>query len=146
MKDYQYLIVGGGMTAAAATDGIREVDPTGLIGLTGAEPDAPYDRPPLSKALWKGKSLDAIWRKSVDKGITLHLGRVAKEIIPKQSLVVDDNGDVFTYQKLLLATGGCVYSAAVSAGRAANDYTARAIPDYLGIAVPQEAAQILWQH
>jgi NADPH-dependent 2,4-dienoyl-CoA reductase/sulfur reductase-like enzyme len=106
MKDYQYLIVGGGMTAAAATDGIREVDPTGLIGLIGAEPDAPYDRPPLSKALWKGKSLDTIWRKSADKGITLHLGRVAKEIVPKQSRVVDGNGDVFTYHKLLLATGG----------------------------------------
>lgn len=104
--NYQYLIIGGGMTAAAAVNGIREVDSTGEIGLISAELDAPYDRPPLSKALWKGKPLDIIWRKAEGKGITLHLGRVVKEIVPKQKRVVDDKGDVLTYQKLLLATGG----------------------------------------
>lgn len=42
MTNYEYLIIGGGMTAAATVDGIREVDATGSIGLLGAEPDAPY--------------------------------------------------------------------------------------------------------
>ncbi len=106
MTNYQYLIIGGGMTAAASVDGIREVDAIGSIGLIGAEPDAPYDRPPLSKALWKGKPLDIIWRKTETKGVKLHLGRVVKEIVPAQKRVVDDKGDVFTYEKLLLATGG----------------------------------------
>src|SRR4029079_100196 len=31
MTDSRYLIIGGGMTAAAAADGIREVDSTGTI-------------------------------------------------------------------------------------------------------------------
>src|SRR5512139_3448806 len=106
MMNYRYLIIGGGMTAAAAVDGIREVDPIGGIGLVSAELDAPYDRPPLSKKLWKGKSLDIIWRKTEDKGVKVYLDRVVKEIVPKQKRVVDDRGDVFTYQKLLLATGG----------------------------------------
>jgi NADPH-dependent 2,4-dienoyl-CoA reductase/sulfur reductase-like enzyme len=106
MTNYQYVIIGGGMTAAAAVDGIREVDSTGGIGLISAELDAPYDRPPLSKALWKGTPLDSIWRKTESKGVTLHLGRVVKEIVRKQKRVVDDKGDVFTYQKLLLAMGG----------------------------------------
>ena len=106
MANYQYLIIGGGMTAAAAVDGIREVDATGVIGLIGTELDAPYDRPPLSKALWKGKPLDSIWRKTENKGVRVYLGRVVKEIVPKQKRVVDDKGDVFTYQTLLLATGG----------------------------------------
>jgi len=106
MTNYPYLIIGGGMTATAAVEGIREVDSTGRIGLISAEPDAPYDRPPLSKKLWKGKSLDIIWRKTGNKGVKVHLGRVVKEIVPKQKRVVDDKGDVFTYQKLLLATGG----------------------------------------
>lgn len=106
MTNYQYLIIGGGMTAASAVDGIREVDSTGGIGLISVELDAPYDRPPLSKALWKGKSLDIIWRKLENKGVKVHLGRVVKEIVPKQKRVEDDKGDVFTYQKLLLATGG----------------------------------------
>jgi NADPH-dependent 2,4-dienoyl-CoA reductase/sulfur reductase-like enzyme len=106
MTNYQYLIIGGGMTAAAAVDGIREVDPTGSIGLISAERDAPYNRPPLSKTLWKGKPLDTIWRKTENKLVQVHLGCVAKEIDPRQKRVVDDKGDVLTYERLLLATGG----------------------------------------
>ncbi len=33
MPNYAYLIIGGGMTAAAAIAGIREVDRQGAIGL-----------------------------------------------------------------------------------------------------------------
>jgi 3-phenylpropionate/trans-cinnamate dioxygenase ferredoxin reductase subunit len=106
VKDYHYVIVGGGMTAAAAADGIREVDVTGSIGLIGSEPDAPYDRPPLTKALWKGKSEDTIWRKLPDKQVELHLGRTVKTIDPREKRVVDDRGNTFHYEKLLLATGG----------------------------------------
>ncbi len=106
MKHYRYLIIGGGMAAAAAVDGIREVDAAGPIGLISAEPEAPYDRPPLTKALWKGKPLDSIWRKLEHPAVTAHLGRVVRVIDPAQKRVVDDTGEVFTYEKLLLATGG----------------------------------------
>ena len=104
--NYQYLIIGGGMTAAAAVDGIREVDATGSIGIVSAEPDAPYNRPPLSKGLWKGEPLDGIWRKTKGKAPDLHLGRVIKQILPQQKRVIDSNGNAITYEKLLLATGG----------------------------------------
>jgi 3-phenylpropionate/trans-cinnamate dioxygenase ferredoxin reductase component len=106
MPNYQYLIIGGGMTAAAAVDGIREVDSTGGIGLISAEPDPPYNRPPLSKALWKGERLETIWRKAKNKLMEIHLCRVVKEIVPTQKRVLDDKGNVFAYEKLLLATGG----------------------------------------
>jgi starch phosphorylase len=43
------------------------------------------------------------------------------------------------------ASGGYVYSAAVSAARPPGDYTARVIPHCDGVAVPLEAADILWQ-
>jgi len=43
------------------------------------------------------------------------------------------------------ASGGCVYSAAVSAARPPADYTARVIPHCSGVAVPLEDARILWQ-
>jgi 3-phenylpropionate/trans-cinnamate dioxygenase ferredoxin reductase component len=104
--NYQHLIIGGGMTAAAVVGGIREVDATGSIGIVSAEPDAPYNRPPLSKGLWKGEPLDGIWRKTKGKAPELHLGRVIKEILPTEKRVIDSNGNAFTYEKLLLATGG----------------------------------------
>jgi len=106
MTNYNYLIIGGGMTAGAGVDGIREFDANGGIGMISTEPDAPYNRPPLSKALWKGKPLDSIWRKTENKGVEMHLGRVVKRIVPNEKRVVDDKGDVFTYEKLLLSTGG----------------------------------------
>jgi 3-phenylpropionate/trans-cinnamate dioxygenase ferredoxin reductase component len=94
------------MTAAATADGIREVDSSGSIGIISAETDAPYNRPPLSKGLWKNEPLESIWRKTEDKRLELHLARVIKQIIPSEKRVIDDQGNVFTYRKLLLATGG----------------------------------------
>lgn len=106
MSNYDYLIIGGGMTAAAAADGIREVDTTGSIGMFSAEPDAPYNRPPLSKSLWKGAPLDSIWRKNNDDSVEVHLGRTIKKVTREEKRVVDDTGNAFTYKQLLLATGG----------------------------------------
>jgi len=62
---------------------------------------------------------------------------------------VDDETPVHQKMKLVRqldgAAGGCVYSAAVPATRPALDYTARIIPHHDGVAVPLEAAHILWQ-
>lgn len=106
MPNYTYLIVGGGMTADAAIGGIREVDPRGSVGLIGGESHPPYDRPPLSKGLWKGKPLESIWRKTDRPGVTLHLGRQARALDPHGKRVTDDQGTAYAFDKLLLATGG----------------------------------------
>lgn len=106
LPHYQYLIIGGGMTADAAVGGIREVDPAGAIGLIGAEPDPPYNRPPLSKGLWKGDALESVWRHSTDEGVTRHLGRRAQSLDPAKKRVVDNQATVYTYDQCLLATGG----------------------------------------
>jgi 3-phenylpropionate/trans-cinnamate dioxygenase ferredoxin reductase subunit len=106
MKHYKYLIIGGGMTADAAVRGIREVDAVGSIGLVGAELAAPYDRPPLSKSLWKSKSADSVWRHTESQTVDVYLGRTAKIIDAGRHSVSDEQQDVYTYDKLLLATGG----------------------------------------
>ncbi|HEY6158327.1 MAG TPA: FAD-dependent oxidoreductase, partial [Gemmatimonadales bacterium] len=106
MPDYTYLIVGGGMTADAAAHAIREADPAGSIGVIGAEPHPPYDRPPLSKALWKGEPEEKIWRKTAATGAQLHLGRRIASIDPPAHQATDDRGTRYRFAKLLLATGG----------------------------------------
>ena len=103
---YTYLIVGGGMTGDAAIGGIREVDPDGSIGLFGAENDAPYDRPHLSKGLWKDESLDDIWRDTKRDGVDLHLGCKIESLDIGNKMVTDDQSNSHTFEKLLLATGG----------------------------------------
>lgn len=48
-------------------------------------------------------------------------------------------------RQLVGATHGYAYRASVPASRPASDYTARLIPCRDGVAIPLEAAQILWQ-
>lgn len=48
-------------------------------------------------------------------------------------------------RQLVGAINGYAYRAQVPAGRPATDYTARVIPQREGVAVPLEAANILWQ-
>lgn len=108
MKHHKYLIVGGGMTADSAISGIRKIDPSGAIAVICDEQHPPYDRPPLSKSLWKDQPFESIWRATHDAKVTLHLGKKVVALDPVNKTVTDDAGNVYSYEKLLLATGGSV--------------------------------------
>jgi NAD(P)H-nitrite reductase large subunit len=106
---YRYLLIGGGMSADAAARGIRMVDAEGTIGLIGEETDPPYNRPPLSKGLWKPvrpTPFSRIWRGTANLGVDLYLGRKVVEIDRSHRFVRDDVGEEYHYDRLLLATGG----------------------------------------
>ncbi|RKR04388.1 apoptosis-inducing factor-like protein [Kushneria sinocarnis] len=106
--DYDYLIVGAGMVSANATAGIRERDERGSIGIVGSEPNGPVTRPALSKKLWTDPEFgfDKIWMKPEDKGATLHADTRIVSLDRDHRTVTADNGDVFGYGRLLIATGG----------------------------------------
>jgi len=106
MHTTQYLIAGGGMTADAACRGIRDFDPTGGITVVAEEPHAPYARPPLSKALWRGEDESTIWRGTADLEVGLRLGRTIIELDLEARRAIDDRGEIYAYERLLLATGG----------------------------------------
>jgi len=106
MKNYQYVIVGGGMTADAAVHGIRERDNSGNIAVLSGEKHPPYDRPPLSKKLWTGKPLDSIWRNTEQAKADLFLDTRAVSGDVAAKTITDSHGEVYRYEKLLLATGG----------------------------------------
>lgn len=106
MTGYDYLIIGGGMTAAAAAQGIHEVDVNGTIGILSAENHLPYNRPPLTKKLWQGKPEDSVWSKIPAERLDLILGCRVVSIDPPNKQVRDENGKTYTYQRLLIATGG----------------------------------------
>ena len=105
MPHYKYLIVGGGMTADAAVSGIRELDTEGSIGLISKEPNPPYNRPPLSKGLWKGEAPVSIWRGTDKRNVTLQLSQKVQSLDARKRIVTDEQGSVYTFEKLLLATG-----------------------------------------
>jgi NADPH-dependent 2,4-dienoyl-CoA reductase/sulfur reductase-like enzyme len=106
MKDYKYLIIGGGLAGDAAVRGIRELDHEGSIAMISMEPDPPYVRPNLTKGLWKGKPIEKIWRNTRDLGAELLLERKVTELDPLKKCIRDGYGDEYGFDKLLLATGG----------------------------------------
>lgn len=106
MHRYRYLLVGGGIAADAAARAIRQQDSDAPIGLIGEEPYPPYDRPPLSKELWTHGAEDTIWRGTGELGVTLHLGRRAVRLDVRGKRLFDDRGTEYTFDSLLLATGG----------------------------------------
>lgn len=108
MIHYPYLIIGGGMAGAAAMRGIRQEDGDGRIGIIASEPHPPYRRPYLSKALWKGKPYEDVWIKIDTKNVDLMLNANINHIDRDNRQVTDDAGNVYGYDKLLLATGGTV--------------------------------------
>jgi NADPH-dependent 2,4-dienoyl-CoA reductase/sulfur reductase-like enzyme len=106
VAEHRYLIVGGGMTAAAACRGIREQDADGSIAVVGAEPFPPYKRPPLSKALWKNGDEGSIWLGTEDLGVELVSGRQVVSLDLDARTATDDQGGSYAYERVLLATGG----------------------------------------
>jgi NADPH-dependent 2,4-dienoyl-CoA reductase/sulfur reductase-like enzyme len=103
---FDYLIVGAGMAGEAAAQALREADADATIGVLGAESRPPYDRPPLTKKLWKDGKEEDIWR-PIDKArAAVTLRRRATRIDRAAHVVHDDAGDTWKYRKLLIATGG----------------------------------------
>src|SRR5215468_11385106 len=108
-QSYDYIIVGAGLAGASAVEGIREQDTRGTILLVGADPQRPYNRPPLSKGLWTGKEkLDAIFVHDLgfyqQHNIELALDTEIITLDARAKLVRDRGGRSFGYGKLLLAT------------------------------------------
>lgn len=108
MKSYTYLIIGGGMAANAAVEGIRGEDEKGSIGILTAESFPPYDRPPLSKGLWTGDTEEEKIVHHLEKqdNVTVHQDCVVAKISPNEQTVTDEEDNHYSYQHLLLATGG----------------------------------------
>ena len=103
------VIVGAGQAAASMAARLRTQGHEGEIVVIGAEPVAPYQRPPLSKAYLLGRmDLDRLTLRAPDwwddQGITLRLGETAQTVDPARRVVVTDRGKI-AYDALALTTG-----------------------------------------
>jgi 3-phenylpropionate/trans-cinnamate dioxygenase ferredoxin reductase component len=104
-----FVIVGGGMAGAIATQTLREEGFDGKITLLGQEPNAPYERPPLSKDYLQGKAdRDSIFVHPepwyAEHAVELSLGSTVASLDPA-SRTITAIGERLSYDKLLLATG-----------------------------------------
>lgn len=107
------VIVGAGHAAGQAVATLRQKKYDGGIVVLGDEDHLPYQRPPLSKKFLAGEMPAArLYLKPPtfydEQDIELHLGAAVTRIDPAAAHVVDSAGNVYPYEKLIIATGARV--------------------------------------
>jgi 3-phenylpropionate/trans-cinnamate dioxygenase ferredoxin reductase subunit len=101
------VIAGGGLAAQRAAESLRALGHDGPLTMLAAEPRAPYDRPPLSKAILAGETPDLSLRPPdwhADNGVELLTATPATGLDHVKRRVRTPSGDV-PYDELLIATG-----------------------------------------
>ena len=120
MKMFDYVIVGGGLAAVSAVDGIREIDPDGSIAMFADEPDPPYHRPPLSKEFFQAEGAPrellhvkpARWFDE-QSDLTLFTDSPVTRLDARALTVHTAGGGTIRGGRILIATGGRARSLAI---------------------------------
>jgi 3-phenylpropionate/trans-cinnamate dioxygenase ferredoxin reductase subunit len=105
------VIVGASLAGASAAVTLRQEGFEGRVLLIGAEPQPPYERPPLSKEYLRSESSfeDALVQAPDfydENGIETRFGVRATRVDAAGKAVELDGGERLAYDKLLVATGG----------------------------------------
>jgi len=108
--DAPYLIIGNSTAAVACIEGIRSLDPEGPIALLSREERHTYSRPLISYLLGEEISEDRMYYRAMDfykkNNVRAFLGCEATKIDAGKKTVHSSDGREFSYEKLLIATGG----------------------------------------
>jgi NAD(P)H-nitrite reductase large subunit len=106
----KYLIIGNSAGGIGAAEAIREVDKAGTLAIVSDEPYPAYSRPLISEHLAEGRSLEKMLYRPADfyekNKIKTVLGDKVVRINFSERNVELASGRIFSWQKLLLATGG----------------------------------------
>jgi 3-phenylpropionate/trans-cinnamate dioxygenase ferredoxin reductase subunit len=108
--DQTFAIVGAGLAGAKAAETLREEGFDGRVVLLGAEPERPYERPPLSKDYLRGESERAaayVHEEAfcAEHEIELRVGERVTGLDGGRSELELDGGERLSYDRLLLSTG-----------------------------------------
>jgi 3-phenylpropionate/trans-cinnamate dioxygenase ferredoxin reductase subunit len=110
MSERTFVIVGASLAGAKAAEELRARGFDGRVVLVGAEPDRPYERPPLSKDYLRGESERAKAYVHAEgfyeeQRIELLTDCMVSEIDPGGSRVTLEDGRELGFDRLLLTTG-----------------------------------------
>ena len=132
------VIVGAGQAGSEAAVALRQNQYRGRILLIGDEPQLPYRRPPLSKAFLSGEAtLESLLIRGAeayakqDIQVLEHMG--VRAISRTAKHVEVDDGRVFSYDKLILATGGRPRRLSLPGADKPNVHYVRTIADVLSL-------------
>ena len=140
------VIVGAGQAGGRAAEALRKGGFAGRVLLIGEEPEPPYERPPLSKAVLVGAKPAASTYLLpagfyAENRIELTVGTRAVGIDAAAHEIELAGGERIAYTKLLLATGGRVRTLPFAPLGRAGVFYLRTMADCLALAVALKAAR-----
>jgi 3-phenylpropionate/trans-cinnamate dioxygenase ferredoxin reductase component len=103
-----FVVVGAGEAGGTAAATLREEGFDGEIVLIGAEPMAPYERPPLSKEYLRGESGHVFVRPPEwygERDIRTRFGTRAERVNVADSVIELEGGGRVPYDHVVIATG-----------------------------------------
>jgi 3-phenylpropionate/trans-cinnamate dioxygenase ferredoxin reductase component len=105
------VIVGAGIAGGGAAATLRQEGFDGRVVLIGAEPQPPYERPPLSKEYLRGEfSFESALVQPPgfygENDIETRFGVRVTRVDAAEKVIELDNGERLPYEALLVATGG----------------------------------------
>ncbi len=111
LTHYKYLIIGGGIAGTSAAETIRSTDTKGTVGIVSSEPHRLYSRVMLSKPEFytKKNAQESIFLKQQEwysgNNIDFLSNTIVVALNTAQKQITLHNGEVLSYEKLLLAVG-----------------------------------------
>ena len=104
------VIAGAGQAGGRAAEALRAAGFGGSITVIGAEKHPPYERPQLSKELLATPDASVAYLKPAGDwasvlDVTMITGAAVVACDPERQTVTTDDGKLFSYDRLLLATG-----------------------------------------
>jgi 3-phenylpropionate/trans-cinnamate dioxygenase ferredoxin reductase component len=129
-----YVIVGASLAGATAAMTLREEGADGPVTLIGAEQEAPYERPPLSKAYLRGdtpfdKALVRPLASYADHDIRTMFGTRVIRVDPSERIVELEDHRRVPFDALLIATGGRNRQMSVPGSDLQGIYSLRTVRD-----------------
>jgi len=129
----EYLIIGNGVAANTAAENIRSIDKDGQIKIFSKESVPYYYIPGLPEYLSGEQDLNNLiihneqWYK--DNNIDLYLDTEIVTIDPSAKKVSAKNNTLYSYDKLLIATGGYSFVPPIKGSDNSGVYSLRTLKD-----------------
>jgi 3-phenylpropionate/trans-cinnamate dioxygenase ferredoxin reductase subunit len=134
MQRPRVVIVGASLAGATVAATLRDEGFDGDISLIGAEPQLPYNRPPLSKAYLRGEEgfegqLVKPAGYYTEQRIELALGTRVTALDARQKLVTPEGHAPVAYDRLVVATGGRNRTVSVPGAQLPGIFQLRTVED-----------------
>lgn len=140
-----FVIVGASLAGGRAAETLRQEGFEGRVILVGAEPERPYERPPLSKDVLRGEAPDdKVYLRPPDfyeeQDIELRLGVRAQRLVPAEHSIILGDDEHLRYDRLLITTGAKVRQLNVPGCNLPGVYYLRTVADAKAIRAAARAA------